>query len=665
MLKKVTVLALIFLLMGAVQAFAGAVDDLLNEIDPWVEQDTTQIMQFIESHNAATEKMLQESKYWEPTMRDISFLLGIDYIGNPKIDNTGRIYFEMRITGESSALFYVDKAMGFPHQLTPNNWADEGTLISGYSVAPSGDYILVQVNYLGDEMHDIWRFNRDGTFKPLLVNRQERYSLMGIDDDNEDVFYYYIRALGQIHAARYTMSSNAVDTLYYEEGAWFPADYDQGKLLFTRWFSFSETQLAMVDVATQQVTDLSDTTLVYGSEFTKDGQILVFTSALSGEDEFMKFCMLDPARPKKFTLLYDPKMAVDNYIYLKDQDMVVTAANKDGYSQLVGFNMQGSPVNLPDIGIGVIGGQDASDLSANQVGDIVYSFSSPNKPPNAYTFKLGGNQTTQVGYVSTFGFDFSNIDVQVIHYPSKDGFEVPCLMYKPANAKQDGTNPAFVSYHGGPPSQSRPYFQRNLAFALAKGFIILLPNVRGSSGYGPAYERADNMEARPDALNDAEWALDYLIDNNWSTPDKIAIWGASYGGYTVDWLAVKCPEKFACGISQVGVSDPDWTNEHSRNQAFSAGWEREYGPKGSDIVRDVTPIYYAENASKPLLVTAGFNDPRVPPSDPRRFAYVLEKLGKPVWYYEEVAAGHGVSFKQQIIRDFTGYYTFIMDHVMK
>lgn len=665
MLKKAMLFALIAIMLGAMPAFAGMVEDLLAEVDPWVEEDTARIMEFIETHNAATEKMLHESEYWEPTMRDISFLLGIDYIGNPKIDNTGRIYFEMRITGESSSLFYVDEPMGFPHQLTPNNWADEGTLISGYSVHPSGDYLLVQVNYLGDEMHDIWRFERNGTFKPLLVNRQERYSLMGIDEDNPDIFYYYIRALGKIHAARYTMSTGQVDTLYHEEGAWFPMDYDEGKLLFVRWFSFSETQMAMVDVATQEVTDLTDTTLIYGGGFTEDNQLLVFTSAMSSEDEFMKFCLMDPAKPKEFKLLFDPKQATDNYIYIKDLDLNVIAVNTDGYSQLKAFDMTGTEVPLADIGIGVIGGQDAADLAANEVGDIVYSFSSPNNPPNAYTFKVGENKITKIGHISTFGFDFSDIEVDVIHYPSKDGFEVPCLMYKPADAKQDGTNPAFVSYHGGPPSQSRPYFQRNLAFALAKGFIVLLPNVRGSSGYGPAYERADNLEGRHDALGDAEWALDYLIDNNWSTPERIAIMGGSYGGYTVDWLAVKAPEKFACAISLVGVSDPDWTNQHSKNQAFSSGWEKEYGPMGSDIVRGVTPIYFAENASKPILITAGFNDPRVPPSDPRRFAYVLEKLGKPVWYHEEVEAGHGLSFKQQIIRDYTGYYTFMMEHVMK
>ena len=68
--------------------------------------------------------------------------------------------------------------------------------------------------------------------------------------------------------------------------------------------------------------------------------------------------------------------------------------------------------------------------------------------------------------------------------------------------------------------------------------------------------------------------------------------------------------------------------------------------------------------TKPILVTAGYNDPRVPPSDPRRFAYVLSQLGKPVWYYEETEAGHGSTFKKQLIFDYTSYYVFTMMHVM-
>ncbi|MBU1318171.1 MAG: prolyl oligopeptidase family serine peptidase [candidate division Zixibacteria bacterium] len=654
------IVILLLLIPSAITALGSdKVESILTEIDPWVTTDTTKILAYIDSTEAVTIQMLESSKFWEPTMTDLSFLLGIDLVTDPQIDNTGRIYFQMRITGESQAIFYMDGPMGWPIQFTPNNWTDEGIIISGFSVHPSGDFVLVTVNVFGDEMHDIWRFERNGQFKPLLQSRTERYSGLIFDEDNPDQFYLYIQT-DQMRIGRYTMSTAKLDTIYSEPGAFYPLDYYKSKLAFLRYISFSETQLAMLDLSSGKVTDLSDTTLVWGAGFTDDGKMITLTSAKSNDDEFMKFCMLDPAKPKEFKVIYDPKKETEDFTFIRKKGVVVTALNLDGYSEMAAFDMTGKVIPVPQPKIGV-----ASAISSNDLGKVVFGYSSPTTPPTAFSFALGDTGLKQIGKVSTFGFDFSGIEVQVIRYKSEDGTEIPALLYKPVSAKMDGSNPAIVNYHGGPPGQSRPYFQRNIAFALSKGFVMMFPNVRGSTGYGPAYERADNLEGRFASLLDCEAALDYLIDNGYSRPDKIAVWGASYGGYIVDWLTTTCPDKLACGVSDVGVSDVDWTNTHSKNQAFSAGWEREMGPVGSDLTHKLTPIFKAENLTKPILVTAGFNDPRVPPSDPRRFAYVLSRLGKPVWYYEETEAGHGGSFKKQIIFDLTKSYTFTMEHLMK
>jgi dipeptidyl aminopeptidase/acylaminoacyl peptidase len=420
----------------------------------------------------------------------------------------------------------------------------------------------------------------------------------------------------------------------------------------------------MYDVATGEVTELSDTALFWGAEFTPDGKVMAFTAAESSEDEFMKFCLVDPAKPKEMTVLYDPQKATDAYLFLRRLGLVVASINNDGYTSLVGFDMEGNEVPMPDLGVGVIGGYSADDISANELGEFVFSFSSPTTPPTAYMFKLGDTEVQPLGEISTFGFDFSHVNVEVIHYESDDGTMIPALLYTPKDAAKDGSNPAIIDYHGGPPSQSRPYFQRNMAFALSKGFIFMLPNVRGSTGYGPAYERADNLEGRFASLIDCERAIDYLIDEGWSKPEKIAVWGASYGGYVVNWLLTHASDKVACGVSLIGVSDVDHTNRNS-SQVFAKGWEKEYGPVGSELTRKLTPIFYSENVTKPMIITAGYNDPRVPPSDPRRFAYVLSRLGKPVWYYEETEAGHGGSMKSQVIFDYAMRYTFTMMHVME
>ncbi|MCP4633310.1 MAG: S9 family peptidase [candidate division Zixibacteria bacterium] len=658
-LKSMTVIIVLILLMPF--AFAEnppKIDKMLNDIDKWVTTDTTKILAYIDSANTITKKKLMESKYWESTSSDLAFLLGIDYIGDPRIDNTGRIYFTMRITGESEALFYADKPMGWPNQMTPNNWTEEGFTVDRFYVHPDGDYVLVLVGKFGDEMQDIWYFSRDGKFRPLLEDRTTRFSGIQFDRKNPDIFYLYTDNRKEIKFAKYTISAGKLDIVYSEPGAVYPVDYRDGKIIFVRSLSFSENQIAMLDLKSGKTNDLSDVSLFWGADFLDDGKIMTLTSIESKEDEFMKFCLLDPQKPKKFKVIYDPKKEVDDYTIADKEGAIVAALNNDGYSELVAFDKKGKKKFVPQPDIGVI-----NSIASNDNGNIVYSFSSPKIAPTAFKISLGDKNAQQIGKVSTFGFDFSDIDVKVIRYKSDDGWEIPALLYIPSTAKRDGFNPAIVNYHGGPPGQSQPYFQRNIAYALSKGFVVMYPNVRGSTGYGPAYEASDNLEGRFASLVDCERALDYIIDEGWSKPDKIAVWGGSYGGYVVNWLATNAPEKFACAVSIVGVSDVDHTNQNS-SQVFAAGWEREMGSVGSDLTRKLSPIFMSDKSTKPILVTAGYNDPRVPPSDPRRFAYVLSKLNKPVWYYEETEAGHGSSFKSQAIFDYSSYYVFTMMYLM-
>lgn len=658
-----SLLVLIALTITGVAQESPLVEKHLMDIDAWVLSDTARIMAFIDSTNKVTMDALQNSKYWGPTERDLGFLLGIDYVGNPDIDNTGRLYYTMRITGEADALFYTDKAMGWPHQITPNNWSELGLTISGYAVHPSGDYLIVQVNKFGDEMHDLWYFNRDGEFRPLLEDRKVRFASVMYDRANPNQFYCGIDNRSEIRFGRYDLTTGKLDTVFFQPGPNYPLDYQDGKMLFVRYFSFSEMQVDMLDIASGTVTQLTDTVYLGGADFTADGKVLILTDALSAKDEFSKFCILDPARPKVFEEIYNPGKEVDGYNYNEMTGVVIAGMNFDGYSKLAAFKLTGEEVKVPDLGIGVLGGQYANEIAANDKGDVVYGFTSPTTPPNAYHFSLSEPVPRKIASIATFGFDFSDVQVEVIRYPSVDGWEIPALLYTPKDAKKDGSNPAIVNYHGGPAGQSRPYFQRNIAFALSQGFVVMYPNVRGSTGYGTAYEEADNLEQRLPSLMDCEKALDYLIDQGWSSPQKIAVWGASYGGYIVNWLATHAADKLACAVSIVGVSDPDHTIVNS-NPVFVASWEREYGEVGGELNRKVSPIFYAEDVTKPILVTAGFNDPRVPPSDPRRFAYVLNKLGKPVWYYEETEAGHGSTFKSQVIRDYTSYYTFTMMHLL-
>jgi protease II len=650
------------LLMGAWLCIPGAsaeprVPEILQEADAWIIQDTARILSYIDSCDQITDQALRNSKHWQSTYDDLSFLLGIDLATAPQVDNTGRIYFLMRITGQVEALFYVESPMEFPHQLTPNNWADQNISIAQYHAHPSGKYVLVSVHQYGNENFDIYKFDRDGKFQPLLIAPAIQYRSLIFK--NEDEFFLISNDHQTQTLVKYTISTGKIDTLYTEPGWYGPDDYQNGKLILTRWLSFSESQLFILDEATGKTQDISKVGLYYGGLFTADGHVLTYTDALSTEEEFAKVALIDVNKPKKLKLVFDPKLELDAYSWIAKLQIAVGAVNRDGYSELIAFDLNGKRVEVPQPEIGVI-----TNVAANDYGDVVFDFSSPRVAPTFFHFRLGWESMDQMVPVSTFGFDFSKMDVKVIRYPSKDGTMIPALLYVPKDAKKDGTNPAVVSYHGGPPSQSRPHFQRNIAFALSRGLVMLFPNVRGSSGYGPAWEQADNLEGRFSALEDDVAAIDYLINEKWSNPDKIAIWGASYGGYTVNYLAANYPDKFACVVSEVGVADVDYSTTHG-DVTFSGGWEKEMGPVGSELTRKLSPIFNAQNVSRPILVTAGFHDPRVFPGDPRRFGYVLKELGKDVLYYEQTKSGHGGAQKTLLIEDFTRSYVFMLEHLLK
>lgn len=664
-MKKTRVypVALLILCLTAI-SYADRIGDILGEADTWIISDTTRIMAYIDSSANVVETMLQQSKYWNDVNRDLSFLLGIDYVGSPQIDNTGRIYFLMRLTGENAELFYIDKAMSWPQQLSPNNWSAEGYTIWGYEPHPSGDYVLVLVMRYGNEHHNIWKFNRDGTFEPLLVNPEVRFA--NTIFKNKDEFFLSIDDQKNQYFGKYTISTGKLDTLYQDPEWAGIYDYEDGKLLCGRFYSFSESQIFLLDENTLKTTDLTEKGSFGDAMFTGDGRIIFTTDRMSKKDEFNKLVIIDIDKPEKMKAVYDPRMENSGYEYIKNSKTVVMTLNKDGYSKLVAFDLDGHMLAMPELPVGVLsgGGPYDDNGSTNDMGDFVYGFSAPNMPPNIFHFKTGENEITQLSTVATFGFDFSKINVEAIHYPSKDGTMIPALLYAPKDLKKDGKSPAIVEFHGGPPQQWRAYFQRNLAFALSQGIIFLRPNVRGSEGYGPQWEKADNQAERYKALGDAEAALDYLVKEGYSSYDRIGIWGGSYGGYTVNWLAVNAPNKFACAISQVGTADYDYSATHG-DLGGQKIWEEEFGKIGSPLVHDLSPVFKAENLQKPIMLTAGFFDPRVFPGDPRRFGYLLAKLGKDVYYLEDTKAGHGATTKDAIINEYSQYYTFFMEHIMK
>jgi dipeptidyl aminopeptidase/acylaminoacyl peptidase len=181
------------------------------------------------------------------------------------------------------------------------------------------------------------------------------------------------------------------------------------------------------------------------------------------------------------------------------------------------------------------------------------------------------------------------------------------------------------------------------------GAVVIAPNIRGSTGYDLDYLSLDNDYRREDAVRDIGALLDWIGTQSDLDADRVAIYGASYGGYMVLASAVYYSDRLRAGVDVVGISNfvsfLENTEDYRRTfRRFEYGDERD--PAMREFLERISPLNNAERINIPLLVVQGRNDPRVPPSESEQIVQALRDRGRPVWYIEALNEGHGYDRKE-------------------
>jgi pimeloyl-ACP methyl ester carboxylesterase len=220
-------------------------------------------------------------------------------------------------------------------------------------------------------------------------------------------------------------------------------------------------------------------------------------------------------------------------------------------------------------------------------------------------------------------------------YRSFDGLTVPAMFYK----IDDAPRPAVVEFHGGPEGQWRGGYVPTAHLFTAMGINVLMPNVRGSTGYGIAYQRLDDKTLRWNGVKDGTEAARHLKGTGQAT--RTAAMGGSYGGFMTLAVLVDDPELWDAGVDTVGIAD--W-HSFFRNMPPWRGVLRmnEYGdPNGAEaeFLRSISPIHRASTITAPLLVIHGRNDPRVPVGESIQIAEAVQRSELLIFDDE----GHGVA----------------------
>jgi dipeptidyl aminopeptidase/acylaminoacyl peptidase len=327
--------------------------------------------------------------------------------------------------------------------------------------------------------------------------------------------------------------------------------------------------------------------------------------------------------------------------------------NEEGYSKIVLRDMaSGRVLPGPKLPMGVLTGAKFSPDGTK----LGLSLSTSTGAGDVWSYDLKTAALTRWTASEMAGLDPAKlVEPTLFRYPTFDGRQIPAFIYRPKAAK-GGKLPVVIQIHGGPESQEQPSFNpRRQSWVNELGAAVIIPNVRGSTGYGKTYTDLDNAEKREDSVKDIGALFDWIAQQPDLDASRVAIVGQSYGGYMVLAVAGHYNDRIAGTIDLYGISN--WITFLANTEGYRRDQRRaEYGdervPEMRAVFEQIAPIRMADRMKKPMMVFQGANDPRVPSTESEQMVRQLRAQGTEVWYVLAKDEGHGIYKKanQEAVR---------------
>ena len=385
----------------------------------------------------------------------------------------------------------------------------------------------------------------------------------------------------------------------------------------------------------------------------KDDTIYLLTNQ---NQDLLRVATLNISTGEITHLFEDLAWDVEALAVSSDGHHLAFTANQDGYSHLyICAQDTGERFHISDLPVGVVG----EPTFALDGKSLAVSVQSPTDNLDIWVVDMETLAPRKITNSSKAGIDPARlITPQLINYETFDARSIPAFWYRPKDVAPP--YPVILYVHGGPASQTLADFDPRFQFFLSRGYAILAPNVRGSSGYGKTYMALDDVELRMDSVADLKFAVDWLRDSGEADPNRIAIYGRSYGGFMVLSAITTYPDLWAAAIDVVGIAN--WVTFLENTSIWRrAHLEKEYGSleHDRDFLTKISPIHKVDEIQCPLLVVHGANDPRVPVSEADQIVETLQKRNHPVEYLRFADEGHKIAKLHNRIDSFTKMAEFL------
>ncbi len=321
-----------------------------------------------------------------------------------------------------------------------------------------------------------------------------------------------------------------------------------------------------------------------------------------------------------------------------DGSKVAFTINRDATIELAVLNLNNSETKYYRVAAGV----HTDPHWAADSKTLILRYVGPRNSSNLWQIDLQSGQSIQLTSTPVSFVADLLVEPTIVRYPSrKGGAEVPALLYQPTTA-HDGPVAAVIYVHGGPTAQQLNGWAADIQYLVSRGFVVLCPNYRGSTGYGKTWQEANTFDMGMGDLEDVMGGIDFLVGQKLAELGRIAVTGGSYGGYMTMMAITKYPQAWAAAVSIVPFLN--WFTEYENEREDLKYYDSQMmGDPVKDYQRwfDCSPVNFLENITTPVLLLAGAHDPRCPAEETQQAIDKLAALGKTFDAHIYPDEGHG------------------------
>ncbi|MDR2642378.1 MAG: prolyl oligopeptidase family serine peptidase [Planctomycetaceae bacterium] len=652
----------------------------------WMEtNDTKELSDWIDAENKLTRKYLDGIGFREDLKKRLTEVINYPRYSIPSIENDRIFYFKNDGLQNQSVLYVLDTPESAPRVLIdPNKFSNDGTVSLGsISVSKNADYIAYSVSKSGSDWKEIKIRNiKTGEDLPDKLD-WVKFSEIAWQGDG---FYYsrydappeneLLTAKNENHKIFFhKLNSQQKNDILIREDKKNPLRTRQAETDFDEKFLFLHESESTYG-NTLEFKDLTKTDSTFHKivDDFKSWQSVV--TVING-----KFYMLtDRDAPKKRLVIVDPaKPEQENWIdVIPESDSLLSSVNhiggkfivtfmKDASDLVFVYDLQGKrirEITLPTFGKTGFSGKKDSLMFFQSFTSFVY-------PTVIYRNNIDTGESKPL-FSAAIDINPDNYVTERVWYTNNSGKKVPIFLIYKKGLKKNGLNPTLLYGYGGFNISLTPSFSALRLPFLERGGIYAVAIIRGGGEYGEKWHKDGTKLQKQNVFDDFIAATEFLVNDKYTSPSKLAILGGSNGGLLVAAVALQRPDLFKVAVPRVGVLDM------LRYHKFTIGWAwaTDYGTSEDNkemfnYLLKYSPLHNIKsNVNYPaMLIMTSDHDDRVVPAHSFKFAATLQQKSNstnPIYIRIETKAGHGAGkpISKQIEEE-TDVWTFILDQLEK